>query len=229
MDEWPSFIDPSVDPTKITVDVTLHDTLLFPSPTESSRPLPSDLQRAAVINSLAFSSSFPESLREHLLVQWSEETLMPDRASPLIDLIKENYTPETQSVLQANNHLDHHDSQSTSFRSLEENHPNYIHARKKSLARQLERSPSPVTQINHLRKVLAGGLPRPQNLPKIEVNGEKVQTPSELDLTAEDEKNGDTGDVTMILKSLNVNGEWNEKPIETCKENEETIRPPYGI
>jgi len=142
------------------------------------------------------------------------------------------YTPSNQSMHHGNNHLDHHDSQSTSFqsRSLEDNHPNYIHARKKSLSRHLERAPSPATQISQLRKVLAGGgSPRTENVPKIEVNGEKTESPAEPDLTPEPEKNELGGDVNMILQSLNVNGEWNEKSIEDLKGTEEVIRPPYGI
>jgi hypothetical protein len=119
---------------------------------------------------------------------------------------------------------------SVQSRSLEENHPNYIHARKKSLSRQLmERSPSPATQINQLRKVLAGTAMRQRDaaVPNIEVNGEKVvsdSTPEEdalLDEKAE-------GDVTLILDSLNVNGAWNEKVGDLdVKGRKGGIKPPY--
>jgi len=121
-------------------------------------------------------------------------------------------------------------SMSAQSRSLEENHPNYIHARKKSLSRLLmERSPSPATQINQLRKVLAGTAMRQKDagVPNIEVNGEKVvsdSTPEED--TALDEKV--EGDVTLILDSLNVNGAWNEKASDYgVKGSEGGIKPPY--
>ena len=232
LDEWPAFIDPTCNPATIAFEEILPTYLAFPAPTEPTRPLPPDLQRSAIINALAFSSSFPETLREHLLVQWSEETSMPDciSISSLTNL--DFITPDTQSERHGNHRMEHLDSQSTSIqsRSLEDNHPSYIHARKKSLQRHLERAPSPATHINQLRKVLAGGVsPRTENVPKIEVNGEKLETPPDVDNTLEDEKNETGGDVTMILQSLKVNGEWNEKAVDGLNENGETIRPPYGI
>ena len=75
------------------------------------------------------------------------------------------------------------------------------------------------------------------SLPQIEINGERVSvTPAELNFTP-DEKDvvggggaGAGGDVAMILESLNVNGEWKEKGIESLDEKVESgISPPYGI
>ena len=58
-------------------------------------------------------------------------------------------------------------------------------------------------------------------VPKIEINGEKVITPAESNSTP-DENGGwwssGGGDVTMILESLNVNGEWKEKGLENLNE-----------
>jgi hypothetical protein len=82
LDEWPPFIDPATNPAKITLHDVSSTSLVLPSPTESPRPLPADLQRAVLVNTLAFCNAFPENLREHLLVQWSEETAMPDRTTP---------------------------------------------------------------------------------------------------------------------------------------------------
>ena len=66
-------------------------------------------------------------------------------------------------------------------------------------------------------------------VPKIEINGEQmIVTPAESNLTPEEKENGG-GDVTMILESLNVNGEWKEKGIENLNENVgSAISPPYG-
>jgi hypothetical protein len=72
--------------------------------------------------------------------------------------------------------------------------------------------------------MLAGPVYVPGNVPKIEINGEKLGTPDAW--TPEEEK----GDVTMILESLNVDGGWNEKDIEGGNEKvENAIRPPYEI
>jgi len=121
---------------------------------------------------------------------------------------------------------------------LEENHPNFIHARKKSVSRK--RAPSPATHIDQLRRVLASGgatqTPSSRGsdiVPKIEINGEKViVTPAESNFTP-DEKDGGVGgggDVTMILESLNVNSEWKENGIENLNEKVgSTISPPYGM
>jgi hypothetical protein len=74
---------------------------------------------------------------------------------------------------------------------------------------------------------LVGGSTRTRKgVPKIEINGEKVFTPA-TDATP-DEK--EEGDVTMILNSLNVNGEWNGKGIDSLnKKAESGIQPPYGM
>src|SRR5436309_963488 len=71
------------------------------------------------------------------------------------------------------------------------------------------RSPSPSTNIDQLRRVLAGSpLPSYYNsLPKIEINGEKVistSADSAMDLTP-DEKEVSTGDLNLILESLKIN------------------------
>lgn len=144
-----------------------------------------------------------------------------------------SYTPESHSDRYARRH--HHtgshpyDSKSTSIhtRSLEENLPNFLQAKKKSLSKRLERSPSPITNIDQLRKVLAGGSTRVrESVPKIEINGEKVFTPATV--STPDEK--EAGDVTLILDSLNVNGEWKEKRLDNLNAKAESgIRPPYGV
>jgi hypothetical protein len=104
---------------------------------------------------------------------------------------------------------------------LEENQPTYLHARRKSLSHHFDRAPSPSTNIDQLRKVLAGTQRVHTTVPKIEVNGEKMATPVGLE-TPDEEK----GDVTDILDSLNVNGEWKEKSIQNV---DEAIRPPYAL
>jgi hypothetical protein len=108
---------------------------------------------------------------------------------------------------------------------MEENLPNFL--QKKSLSKRLERSPSPITNIDQLRKVLSGGSTRARrSVPKIEINGEKVFTP--VTNSTPDEK--ETGDVTLILDSLNVVGEWNEKGTDDLIENARNrIKPPYGM
>jgi hypothetical protein len=86
LDEWPAFIDPLADPAEVFLNDISSTLLVFPTPTESPRPFPPDLRRSSLANLLAFSSAFPNALREHLLVQWSEDTTMPDRipSSPTI-------------------------------------------------------------------------------------------------------------------------------------------------
>jgi hypothetical protein len=65
-------------------------------------------------------------------------------------------------------------------------------------------------------------------VPKIEINGEEVVTPAELSSTPDEKEGG--GDVTMILESLHVDGEWKEKGLENLNEKvETTISPPYGM
>lgn len=65
-------------------------------------------------------------------------------------------------------------------------------------------------------------------VPKIEINGEKVVTPAESTSTPDEKEGG--GDVTMILESLNVNGEWKEKGLENSNGKvESAISPPYGM
>lgn len=94
----------------------------------------------------------------------------------------------------------------------------------------MERAPSPATQINQLRRVLAGQATRQSYaVPNIEVNGEKLTTGS----TPEEEEVVDEkveGDVTLILDSLKVNGSWNEKFGEANGNGSEVgIKPPYEI
>jgi hypothetical protein len=136
------------------------------------------------------------------------------------------YTPDSQS----DGHALHHDSKSTSAKShsVEESNVNLLPLTwRRSLSRHLERSPSPATNIDQLRRVLAGSVSRGRDsIPKIEINGEKLATPAESNLSIEKEE----GDVTRILESLNVNGRWKEKNIRDFNEKVEgTIRPPYGI
>lgn len=121
---------------------------------------------------------------------------------------------------------------------MEDNHHHHLRPQQKSLSRHLERSPSPATNIAQLRRVLAGGGDGSHNrdstgdgtVPQIEINGEKVVTPSRESVDTPNEKS-DVEDVNVILESLNVNGEWNEKT-GVDKSNgivEGGIKPPYGI
>ena len=142
-----------------------------------------------------------------------------------------SYTPESRS--DGRRHHQRHfpsDSKSTSpnSQSIEENHQSYLHARKKSTSRLEDRSPSPATHIDQLRRVLAGAqIPHVNDIPKIEVNGEKMAATPASEL--ESPEIGDNqGDLTLILDSLGVNGEWKEKSVEN-DEIESGIRPPYGL
>jgi hypothetical protein len=105
----------------------------------------------------------------------------------------------------------------------------------------MERSPSPTTNIDQLRRVLAGGASIhnrnstvESTVPQIEINGEKVVTPSRESVETPNEKGDITGDITdvsLILESLNVNGDWNEKTTmdQLNGKVENGIKPPYGI
>lgn len=166
-------------------------------------------------------------------MQWSEEISMPDRTLPYISQVIIDLLDTPVSESDGHPRRSRRTTPSLQSRSLEENHPNFIHARKKSLTRQ--RAPSPATHIDHLRRVLAGGaVTQPPSsrgsdiVPKIEINGEKVVTPAESTSTPDEKEGG--GDVTMILESLNVNGEWKERGLENLNEKVETaISPPYGM
>jgi len=142
-----------------------------------------------------------------------------------------HFNSESPSEQNERLHSDSHPaSMSAQSRSLEENHHNYIHARKKSLSRNIERAPSPATQINQLRKVLAGTpAHHTSTVPNIEVNGEKFVS----DATPEEDLEMDEkaeGDLNVILDSLNVNGTWNEKFRDlNGKGNESGIKPPAEI
>ena len=227
---WPSFIDPSVNPATITLQDISASALVLPSPTDSLRPLPTELQRTALISTLAFSNAFPESLREHLLVPWSEETLMPDQLS---------YTPESHS--EAGHHMRSVSRQtdakslSAQSRSVEESQGSPLVARRRSLSKRNEAAPSAITQIDDLRQIIAGvsppASPTSANIPQIEVNGEKVPPPDEESelLTEEKELEGN-GDVRSILESLRINAEWHEKAGNDLNQKVEGgIRPPYVI
>jgi hypothetical protein len=188
--------------------------------------LPSDLQRTSLVNTLAFCNAFPETLREQLLVPWSEETSMPDRTprSPTITDADLSYTPKSESTSRHHHHSASH-SKSTSMqsRSVEESH---LHVKKISR----HRAPSPATHIDQLRRVLAGASisrSHRDSVPKIEINGEKVITPAESShLTPDVEKE----DVTMILQSLNLNAQWSEKnDVPVNEKLDGGIKPPYGI
>jgi len=153
-----------------------------------------------------------------------------------------SYTPESQSEAR-HPHL-HRQPSDTHTRSTNSIHSHSIDEahlaapRKKSLSRY--RSPSPNTHINQLRKVLAGDrIPRRSHdeaIPKIEVNGEKVETPSStytppLLEKQEGEDAGGVGaaDVTLILESLKGKGIEVEKVGEKVGGDGGVIRPPYAI
>jgi hypothetical protein len=99
-----------------------------------------------------------------------------------------------------------------------------MNVRAKSLSRHFERAPSPATNIDLLRKVLAGTSQRSTDVPKIEINGEK-QMGGAVDDMPEKGDEGE-GDVTTILDSLNINGAWKEKDAQSIDDG---IKPPYAI
>ena len=205
----------------ISVTDVSPTTLVLPILTKPPSPLPTDLLQPSVVNILVSSSAFPTTIREDLLVQWSDEAAMPERTPHLYLNID---TPENPSS--ANSHRHQHvgthvtESQSTSAQSqsLEEKHPTYIRTWKKS---QFDRAPSPATNIDQLRSVLAGTPRPPTDVPKIKISGENGATPVEQDTPGENEE----GDVTTILDSLYGNQEWKEKNIEV----DHGIRPPYAL
>jgi hypothetical protein len=90
------------------------------------------------------------------------------------------------------------------------------------------RSPSPNSNINQLRKVLSDGfasIPRSHDdVPKIEINGEKVDTPTPSSSFTPPLLEKEGGDVTSILMSL-VGGGDKEK----ADDDSGVISPPYGI
>jgi hypothetical protein len=67
-------------------------------------------------------------------------------------------------------------------------------------------------------------------IPQIEINGQKVITPSRESVETPNEK-GDIMDVNLILESLNVSGDSNEKATidQLNGKVENGIKPPYGI
>jgi hypothetical protein len=99
-----------------------------------------------------------------------------------------------------------------------------MNTRTKSLSRHFERAPSPATNIDLLRKVLAGTSQCSTDVPKIEINGE-IQVGGAIDDMPEKGDEGE-GDVTTILDSLNVNGAWKEKDVQSIDNG---IRPPYAM
>ena len=232
MDEWPLFIDPGTNPDKITLHDISLTSLVLPPTTESPRPLPADLQRTVLLNTLAFYGVFPENVREHLLIHWSEETTMPERTPQQTHLadLDLSFTPDSHSGRLHESHPTDSKSLSTRSRSVEDNNHHLLHPRKKSLSTRLGRSPSPATNIDQLRRVLAGGsLNRNStvngNIPQIEINGEKVVTPGEQLADTPNEKD-DIADVNVILESLNLN----EKTMDQFTGKiEDGIKPPYGI
>ena len=153
---------------------------------------------------------------------------MPDRnakvGSPLMEEFL--YTPETQSERYRRHHHHHSGSVSAQSRSLEENQPNYIHGHAKYFARQSGRAPSPATHIDQLRRVLTGAPNgNNENVPEIEVNGLSVNV-TDMSATYEEKEQDD---VTDILESLKLNGEWNEKRGGDLKGKVDGIRPPYVV
>jgi len=148
-----------------------------------------------------------------------------------------SFTPDSHSARLNESHRAYSKSLSTRSRSVEDNTHHLLHPRQKSLSRHLERSPSPATNIDQLRRVLAGNgsihnrnSTIDANVPQIEINGEKVVTPSRESVETPNDK-GDITDVSLILESLKVNGEWNEKtPMDQLNGKVENgIKPPYGI
>jgi len=156
-----------------------------------------------------------------------------------------SYTPESQS--EARHPNPHHQPCGSHTRSTNSIHSHSIDEahlaapHKNPISRY--RSPSPNTHINQLRKVLAGDrIPRRSHdeaIPKIEVNGEKVETPSStytppLLEKEEGEVAGVAGaaDVTSILESLKGKGieVGNvEKVGEKVGGDGGVMSPPYGI
>jgi hypothetical protein len=214
----PIFVDV---PDNISVTGISLTALALPIPTKPLSPLPIDLLQPSVVNILVSSGTFPTTIHEDLLVQWSKEAAMPQRTPHLYLNID---TPENPSSTNSHRHhrMETHvtESQSTSAqsRSIEENRPTYIHTWKKS---HFDRAPSPATNIDQLRSVLAGTPRPPIDVPKIKINGENGATPVEPDTPGENEE----GDVTMILDSLFGNQEWKEKNIDV----DHGIRPPYAL
>lgn len=188
-------------------------------------PFPVDLSRANIVNALASSATISENFREHLLVQWSEGSSMPDRTVHVLSFLTEEllYNLEAPS---GTHWGDRYRSGSTSAQSqsLEEQHPSHIHAQR---ARLLGRTPSPSIQIDQLRNVLANVThPGVENVPRIEVNGTKVVLTGSNGTPDEKEQS----DVTAILESLKVNDEWNEKRGGGVSDKaNEGIQPPYGL
>jgi hypothetical protein len=220
--------------------VTLHDIsatlFVMPTPTEPPHSFPTELQRTTLINTLAFSNAFPESLREHLLAPWSEELSMPDRSNPSIPYCPSSvsncwvtdlsYTPESQSDAR---HPHHTPGTTRSTNSIQGPSVESTHLpvpRRISLSRY--RSPSPNSNINQLRKVLSDGfatIPRShEDVPKIEVNGEEVGSPTPQSSFTPPLLEKDPGDVTSILMSL-VGGGEGDKEVDDGG----VISPPYGI
>jgi hypothetical protein len=223
LNNWPAFIDPNANPAKITLHDASPTSLILPSSTESPRSLPPDLSRNNIINALAFSNAFPETLREHLLVNWSEDTTMLDGTFSLNYTNKElSDNPNSGSDGKQHSHREpvsqptESRSEFTESRSLED-----VQAGKKSLS-HADQASSPAAHIDELRKVLANGSSSGNNevpsngVPKIEINGEKTESISaESDLSLEEKE---PSDIFMILDSLTVNGEngdFNEKVIST--------------
>jgi EFR3 protein len=214
---WPTFIDLTAHKIDLAIEATF--------PTSTPRALPEDLLRTTIANDLTFSPSFPQPLREYLLLLWSEDSLPeprpPLRSPPRLTL--DYRTPESEYGPRATESqvTDSHTTSMNSF-SVDDLH------RKRSLSRYVERTSSPVTTIKQLRNVLEGeNAPIPTEVPILEVNGEKI--PSE-DHTPVEEVPGEMedGDVTSILESLNVNGEWKEKESGEIHPGDETLHPPYN-
>jgi hypothetical protein len=223
LNNWPAFIDPNANPAKITLHDILPTSLILPSSTESPRSLPPDLSRSSIINALAFSNAFPETLREHLLVNWSEDTTMPDGIlllnyanKELSDNAKSGSDGKQPSHREPPSQPTESHSEFTESRSLED-----VQVGKKSQS-HTDRASSPAAHLDELRKVLANASPSVNNevpsngVPKIEINGEKTESISaESELSLEEKE---PGDIFMILDSLTVNGEngdLNEKVIST--------------
>jgi hypothetical protein len=142
-------------------------------------------------------------------------------------LVKDlSYTPESQSEVRHPHHTPGTTRSTNSIQSRSVDSTHLPLPRRISLSRY--RSPSPNSNINQLRKVLSDGftaIPRShEEIPKIEVNGEKVDSPTPRSSFTPPLLEKEGGDVTSILMSL-VGGGEREKEVDDGG----VISPPYGI
>jgi hypothetical protein len=216
VDYWPAFVNPHANPTNASLHDILPTLLTLPSPSETTLPYPPDLQRPSLINALAFSKSFPETLREHLLVPWTEETTMPEGISPSSLLMKEPSEKPASQYDEKRTNPGHSASNPGDSQSgfPESQWSEEFDSRKKTYS-QVDPTLSPAAHIDELRKVLADeSSVGNDNVPKIEINGEKAEsTSAESQISSEE---NETPDILTILDSLTANGhvgDFNEKMV----------------